>query len=147
MVKKISLLSILFLFQVAGMNAYAANIEVFHINEGKVVKEVPANDTVHKEVEGILKGITDIFREFEPIPKSGQMVKIPLDPAIKVENQWFHALVSEVILIFPEYENPHLMLFDDENNAFFFTFDASVDRILDELKLKLNERNNSKNSP
>lgn len=118
----------------------SSHIEVFHIKKGKVVKEIHVNDEIQKDVEKILAGITDIYRGFEPIPKKGHMVKIPLDPAQQVKNEWFHGLVSEVILIFPEYENPHLLVFSDENSPSFFTFHASVDNIVTTLDLDLKGR-------
>lgn len=124
-----------FFFNVQTMAA--TKIEVFHINKGKVVDEVPVSEVIHKHVETILGGITDIYREFEPIPKNGHMVKIPLEPAIKVENEWLNENINEVILIFPEYENPHIMVFNEENLPYFFLFNASVDGLITELDLKL----------
>lgn len=115
-----------------------SKIEIFHINKGKVVKELPMTGEIQVEVEKIFAGLTDIYRGFEPIPKKGHMVRIPLDPAVEVKNEWFHDLVSEVIVIFPEYENPHLMVFNDENSTpYFWTFNSSVDNLLDKINLKL----------
>lgn len=110
--------------------------EIFHINKGKVIKKVPMNDVIHKETETIIQSVTDLYRELEPIPQKGYMVKIPLDPAILVKNQWMEDLVSEVIVIFPEYENPHLMVFNNENMPYFFRFNGSVDKLLTKLELK-----------
>lgn len=135
MTKRLLIIFFLLFFFVSHTSA-ASKVEIFHINKGKVIKEVPLSDGVQHNVETILEGITDIYREFEPIPKEGFMIKVPLDPAINVKNDWFHSLVSEVIVIFPEYENPHIMVFDDENNPFFFTFKASVDDMLHELEIK-----------
>lgn len=112
-------------------------IEIFYINKGEVIKKLPMEEDIQKEVEEVFQGITDIYRGFEPIPKKGYMVRLPLEPAIQMKNEWFHDFVSEVIMIFPEYENPHLMVFNDENNSFFFTFDASVDDLLTKVDLKL----------
>jgi hypothetical protein len=111
-------------------------VEIFHINKGKVIKRVPLNRAIQKDVVTITENINDLYREIEPIPKKGYMVKIPLEQAVMVKNEWLEDLIGEVILIFPEYENPHLMLFNDENIPFFFTFDASVDDLLKELDLK-----------
>lgn len=137
MAKKIIVLMILTFFTIT-YSVHASNhkVEIFHIEKGKVVKEVPMNKTLQEDMESILIGVTDVFRGFEPIPKKGYMVRIPLEPAVHVKNEWFEDLVSEAILIFPEYENPHIMVFTNENNPSFFSFNASVDGILKELNLK-----------
>lgn len=138
MLRKFFIIVMALLFISVSTQAQAAdNIEIFHINKGKVINKVPMNEAIQNDIELMLHGINDIFRGFEPIPKKGQMVKIPLEPAIRMENEWLMAFVNEVILIFPEYENPHLMVFNDENNPVFFTFEASVDDIIDKLKLEL----------
>lgn len=139
MFRKIMIVISLFLsFSVHTYAQPAPKIEIFHINKGKVVKELPMNENIQREVENVFGGITDIYRGFEPIPKKGHMVRIPLDPAVEVKNEGFHDLVSEVIIIFPEYENPHLMVFNEENNMpYFWSFEGSVDILLKELDLKL----------
>lgn len=109
------------------------NIEIFDIDKGKVIKKVNSDLEIQKEVEQILNGITDLYRAFEPIPRSGYMIKFPLEPAFYLENDWYQDYVTEVILIFPAYENPHIMLFNDENKPYFFTIQASVDPILTKL--------------
>lgn len=118
------------------VQAEEEKVEVFHINKGKVVKEVPMNETMQQSVETILNGVTDVFRGFEPIPQNGYMVKIPLDPAFNPKNDWIKEAVNEVIIIFPEYENPHILVFNSENNPGFYSFNASVDRLLKEIDLK-----------
>lgn len=105
-------------------------IEIFDIQKGKVIQSVPSNLEIEKQVELLLNSITDIYRAFEPIPHKGYMVKIPLDKAIPLKNDYFDDLVNEVILIFPEYENPHMMVVNDENRPYFFSFTKSVDQIL-----------------
>lgn len=138
--KKIYFLLILIIILFPSVAAYAdtpSEVEIFHINKGKVVAKKAMTPKIHKETEGILQGITDLYRQFDPFPDQGHMVRIPLDPAIPIKNEWAEELVSEAILIFPEYENPHLMIFNDENMPLFFHFDASVDGIIKELNLKL----------
>lgn len=125
----------LFLVMTVHTSAETTNqIEIFHINEQKVVKKVSGNEEIQKEVEEILAHITDIYRNFEPIPHKGYMAKIPLEQPVKIENKWAQGDISEVILIFPEYENPHLMVFTVENKPLFFTFERSANRILSLLK-------------
>lgn len=136
MARKIFIFVILLFFLSSTLVQAEGKAEIFHIDKGKVIKKVPMNDVLHKETESIIESITDLYRELEPIPHKGYMVKIPLDPAIMVKNQWMEDLVSEVIMIFPKYENPHVMVFNDENMPFFFKFDGSVDKLLKKLDLK-----------
>ncbi len=105
-------------------------VEIFDIKKGKVIKTLPGDEKVQKEVEELLKGITGIYPKFEPIPDKGHMVKVPLSPPVKMTNQWLDDHVTEVIVIFPEYENPHLLVFDSRANSFFFTFNKSTDDFL-----------------
>ncbi|MFK4997415.1 hypothetical protein ACI2OX_07255 [Bacillus sp. N9] len=58
------------------------------------------------------------------------MIKVPLQPAVQVENAWFNDLIDEVIIIIPPKENPYLMTFDNENRAHFFTLKGKVDSFL-----------------
>lgn len=116
-------------------------IEIFHINEGKIIKIIPTTLEIQKELEFILGEINDLYRGLEPIPHQGYLIKIPLQSAFKLENKWFNDYVIEVIFIFPEYENPYLMILDDENNPHFFTFTVTVDSILSKLEFKPNPAN------
>ncbi len=109
-------------------------IEIFDIKKGKVVQTVPVNEEVRKEVEKMLEGVTGIYAEFNPVPDKGYMVKVPLDPPVRVQNKWLNDYAKEVIVIFPEYENPHLLVFDSRANSFFLTFHHDVDKFLKKIK-------------
>lgn len=109
-------------------------IEIFDIQQGKVIHTAPSNMEIEKQVDLLMKSITDVYRAFEPIPHKGFMVKIPLEKPISLKNDYFDDLVNEVILIFPEYENPHMMVVNDENRPYFFSFNKSVDEILALIK-------------
>ncbi|MCL6624228.1 MAG: hypothetical protein K6T17_06380, partial [Fimbriimonadales bacterium] len=74
--------------------------------------------------------ITGVYVKFNPIPKEGYMIKVPLEPSIMVENQWFNDLVSEVIIIFTSEEEPYIMIFDDENRAHFLTSEGDLVQLL-----------------
>lgn len=108
-------------------------IEIFHIEKGKVIKKIDHNDEIQHEVEKLLDGISDIYKKLNPIPNHGYMVKVPLYPAYSLKNNWFEGAVTEVIVIFPKYENPYLMIYDEENGSLFFTINKSVDSFLSKL--------------
>lgn len=96
-------------------------IEVFDIEKESVIKTVPSNPMIQAEAENILKHIHDIYKKINPIPKKGLMMKIPIKPMIHVKNQWMDSLVDEMIIFYPEDEEPYIMTYDDENHFFFFT--------------------------
>lgn len=125
----------LFIFILATNQTYAAEnkIEIFHIDKEKVIKEINHDDEIQVEVEKFLDGISDLYKKLNPVPDSGYMVKVPLHPAYSLKNNWFNGIVSEVIVIFPKYENPFLLVFDEKRRPFFFTFHESVDSFLSKL--------------
>lgn len=101
-------------------------IEIFDIEQKIVIKTITRNLFIQKSSEKTLQGISDIYKRFNPIPKRGLMVKIPLDPAIQVSNQWINTVVDELIIFFPEEEEPFIMVYDDENNTYFFSIDKKI---------------------
>lgn len=115
-------------------NAQNTNdLEIFDIHKGKVIHRIPTNEEIQHEVEVYLEEISDVLHKFDPIPKSGHMIKVPLEPGITVNNEWVHTLLNEVIIILTEKEEPYLMLFDDENSVHFFTFNGEVSTLLEIL--------------
>lgn len=136
MLKKVKIGAILLILlffpgQILAMEGEEA--EIFHINKGKVVRKIPMTKEISGEIEKLLKGIDDVYKELKPIPEKGYMIKFPLGEGIPLQNKWFEGTVKEVIVIFPEYENPHLMFFDQENRAMFFTFNRSASDLLSKI--------------
>ncbi|WP_099364255.1 hypothetical protein [Fredinandcohnia onubensis] len=134
MVKKVFVF--LFIFQLLSTNAIAQTnqqIQIFDIDQDKVIKNVQLNTDVQHEVEKFLKGITGVYAKYNPIPTKGFMVRIPLEPNIMVRNKWFDDLVDEVTIILPSQEDPYLMLFDDENKPFFLTIVGNTEKLLEVL--------------
>ncbi|MBS4192119.1 hypothetical protein KHA94_18295 [Bacillus sp. FJAT-49705] len=101
-------------------------IEIFHLEKGKVIKEIPITATIQFEAEKFLTNIAGIYKNINPLPKKGLIVRIPLDPPLQVQNQWIHTLVDEMNIIFPIGENPYIMIYDDENNTYFFTINSHL---------------------
>ncbi|WP_102272997.1 hypothetical protein [Cytobacillus massiliigabonensis] len=97
------------------------SIEIYDINQEMVIKTITNSPLIRKESELILQGINDIYKKFNPIPEQGLLVKVPLEPAIHVSNQWINTLVDELIIFYPEDEEPFILVYDDENNTYFFT--------------------------
>ncbi|MEH7387239.1 hypothetical protein V7147_17760 [Bacillus sp. JJ1521] len=123
----------LFIFHLISTNPVTPpiqQIEIFDISQDKVIESIQANMAVQQEVKKILDGITGVYAKYNPIPNKGFMIRVPLEPNIMVRSQWFDDLVDEVTIIFPTEEQPYLMIFDDENNSYFLTFEADTTKFL-----------------
>ena len=134
MIKKVLVIFLLALALIIKVSAQEyRSIEIFDIHTECVVKKLPSNVTLQKEVDNYLKGITGIYVKLNPIPKKGFMVKIPLDPDLRIQNQWFQGLVNEVIVIFPEEGEPYLMVFDSMDRPHIFYFEGQTDILLKKM--------------
>jgi hypothetical protein len=111
-----------------------SHIEIFDVKNGRVTKKIPVKATIQKEASSYLKEITGVYNKLSPLPHEGYMIKIPLEPAIRLQNQWLYSVVDEMIVIYNGQESPYLMVMDDENNPHFFTFKKDTNKLLDELK-------------
>lgn len=137
MLKKI--LVYIFAFHFIATNAMAQTnlqIEIFDIQQGKVIKYVQKDTDIQEEVGKLLEGITGVYVHHNPIPNKGWMIRIPLEPNIMTKNQWFDDLVDEVIIIFTGQESPYLMMFDGENKPYFFTFEGNTANLMALLNFK-----------
>lgn len=135
MIKK-TLLTIAFLLLITqNVSAQTKKIEVFEIAKGKVIKEVPINREIQMEIEHYLKEISGVYQKVKPIPSAGIMIKIPLDPVVRVENQWLTQFIDEVIIILPADGNPVLMI-PDEKRVLFFTFKGKIEPLLKMLNVQ-----------
>ncbi|KOP71128.1 hypothetical protein AMS60_24065 [Bacillus sp. FJAT-21945] len=140
MIKKIALtVLITFLFTPTHAPAQMKNvIEIYDIEQEIVIKTITKNPLIQKASEKTLQGISDIYKNFNPLPEKGLMAKIPLDPATHVVNQWVNTVVDELIIFFPEEAEPFIMIYDDENTTYFFSINQKVNtEILSTLLIQL----------
>ncbi|MEW9094059.1 MAG: hypothetical protein AB2417_03155 [Clostridiaceae bacterium] len=134
MFKKVIILLITFILISSSVSAKTnIDIEIFDISREKVIMKVPSNPTIQKEVETYLEGIKSIYSKFNPIPDKGYMVKIPLEDPVMVQNQLLNTFIDVVIIIFPQEEEPYLMVFDDKDRMIFFTFQGNTDVLIKNL--------------
>ncbi|KAB2336038.1 hypothetical protein F7731_11000 [Cytobacillus depressus] len=127
MIKKlVAFLIVAFLVYSPSIQAQNQKVEVFNIEMGKVVKDTPSTSAIQKEAKIYLKSINGIYKKLNPLPPKGIIVRIPLIPPLKVQNQWIHTLADEMNIIFPAGGNPYVMIYDDENNTYFFTIESHL---------------------
>lgn len=139
--KKVILILSLFLFVLTSINVKAQGsryVEIFDINQGKVVKKVQPNTKIERTALKYINGITGIYARFNPIPKKGYAVRIPFETPAAVQNKFITAFVGEIIIMFPEdeYSPPFLMIFEGENKLLCFTFTGNTNVLFKMLHFK-----------
>lgn len=139
--KKITLLPIFcFIFiltsPVYSTAAPAKNVEIFNVSKREVTDTLTPNKKIQREAEKMIKQITGVYKSLDPLPKTGYMVKIPLEPNILVNNQWIQGYLDEVIVIIPDKRTSHILVFDDENNPRFFTYENEQQPPMELFNLK-----------
>ncbi|MFC0270653.1 hypothetical protein ACFFIX_04205 [Metabacillus herbersteinensis] len=112
-------------------------IKVMDIESGEIIKEKAMTETLEKEVLSIIKSITTITIEANPVPKKGYLVKVPLTKSFKVKNKWFDEIVNEVIIVYSPATNvpQKIILFTDENKPMFFDVKNDLTQLLKELEV------------
>jgi len=117
------------------------SIEIFDINQGKVIQKVWPNSSIQKDVEGYLNGITGMYIKVKAFPEKGYIIRIPLEPSLKVHNQWLNGYginsVDEVFILFPEEGVPYLLALDEKKRPLFYYFEGDTDVLLKKLNFKL----------
>lgn len=105
------------------------NVEIFNIDKEKVVKVIQSNMEIQNLAVSYIEGIEGIYGKFNPVPKSGHAIKIPLNPPVKIQTKLTDAVVDVVIIMFPKDEAPFLAIFEDVNKLVCFTFKGDTDRL------------------
>jgi hypothetical protein len=114
-----------------------SEIEIFDISKGEVVKRVKLTSEIQSRVEGYVGKITGLYVKVKAFPEKGQIVKVPLEPQIEVQNKWLNSygvyVLSEVYIIFPEDADPYLLILDPAGRPVFFNFEQKPKLELSEL--------------
>jgi hypothetical protein len=131
MLKKILIL--FFIFQFFFINTYAQSnkkIEIYNIEKNKLMKTLENNNQWDSEAKQMVKNITGVYVKFNPIPKSGIVIKIPIEPSVMAKG----SLIDEVNVILPEDGRAYMMIYDDENAPFFYNSQIDEKRIRNLIK-------------
>lgn len=105
------------------------HIEIFSIHEDKVVKVIQSTSEIQKLAVNYLQEIDGVYGKFNPVPKDGYAIKIPLEPSVKIQGKWLNTFVDEIIIMFPQNERPFLMVFENENKLVCFTFKGNTNKL------------------
>ncbi len=125
---------------VVDKNHHPDTIEIFDINNGSVTKVVPINNSTLTEAKKILKGITSIYLKANILPEKGYIIKMPLEPNIKVKNRWFIEYdlnpIDKMFIFLPNEGAPYLMVMDKKERPYLFNFKGDTDKLLKNLKFE-----------
>lgn len=139
--KKKLLFSFLFLFLFSTNASAQTNrqIEIFDISKEQVVKRIPVSMEIQEDVKRLLERTTSVYPKVKPIPSRGFMIKVPLEPALELRNQWLHGKINQVILVFPPKERPFYLVMDEKNRTHLFLFEGETSTLLRKLNYKPRE--------
>ncbi|NJD03590.1 MAG: hypothetical protein FIA99_13585 [Ruminiclostridium sp.] len=113
------------------------DLEIFDIYKGKVVKRIKPDSVINKVVEGHLEGITGMYAKVKAFPDKGYIIRIPLEPPIKIQSKWLNVYginsVDEVFILFPEQGVPYLLVLDEKKRPLFYNFEGNTDYLMEKL--------------
>lgn len=116
------------------------DIQLFDISKGKVVKNMAPSPVFQDEAEKIIISIAGLYVKVKPFPETGYIVKIPLNPRLNVQNLFISATIDKIFVIFTKDEAPLLLVLDQNERPYIYTFTHSTQKLLDTLKYPFDYR-------
>lgn len=112
-------------------------IEIFDPKQDKVVKVVQTNPEIQNMIASWITNLEGYKND--PATDDGYVVRIPLDPSVRMYCMSLSALVSEVYILIPENEPPCYLIFEDENKNKLssFVFNGDIEWLSNILDFKL----------
>jgi hypothetical protein len=144
MIKKLS--AFLFLFVISlhltCVNAESFKyVEIFDPKQDKVVKVVQSNPQIQDMITIWITNLEGTYKN-DPATDDGYVVKIPLDPVVKVNCKSLNAIVSEVYILIPEIGPPCYLIFEDENKLISLVFNGDITKLSNILDFNLINKDN-----
>ncbi|WP_128896240.1 hypothetical protein [Longirhabdus pacifica] len=116
-----------------GANSRTAHVNIFDIQNKKILSKVPVDGNTEKEANHILQSLDSIVDDVT-IGKNQQIaVRIPLQEPVKVHHRAFENQVKTMILFASKGEPPYLLLFTSERKPMIFTFKHDVKDFFNKL--------------
>ncbi|MGI6085468.1 MAG: hypothetical protein ACOYIF_08480 [Acetivibrionales bacterium] len=116
------------------------NIEVFDITKGEVIISEPATIDIQNEVFNYVKTIKNLYTKVMPFPDKGYVIRVPFDTPIKVKQKLLNdsgiKALDSVFIILSDKEAPIMLILDNQERPFFYTFNSSIQPLLDYVNLK-----------
>lgn len=112
------------------------HIEIFDPKQDKVVKVVQSNPQIQDIITSWITNIEGLYKN-DPATDDGYVIKIPLNPFVKVNCKSLNTLVNEVYILIPENKPPCYLIFENENKLSSFPFNGDIDILSNILDFKL----------
>ncbi len=116
------------------------NIEVFDIAKGEVILSKPLNHDIQNEVFNYVKTVKDLYVKVMPFPEKGYVIRVPFEPPRNVDvpllNETGIKTIDSVFIILSDKEAPIMLILDSNLRPMFYTFNSSIDPLLEYLDLK-----------
>lgn len=104
--------------------------EIFDPTEGKIVKVVQLNARIRNMALNLIKNREGIRGKHNPVIVNDEYImKVTLEPKIKVNRKWLNSNVKDVYIVFPEVGSPFFMYIKNEDNISCFPFNGNVDAL------------------
>ena len=120
------------------------NVEVFDIEQGKVVAKKPVNMEIQNEVFNYVKTVKALYTKVIPFPGKGFVIRVPFEPvrdvSIKLLNDSGIKTLDSVFIIITDTEQPIILVLDSQQRPYFYTFNANIQPLLDYLSVKPGEQ-------
>ncbi|MCX7773192.1 MAG: hypothetical protein N2376_08800 [Clostridia bacterium] len=155
-----SVLSVTRMFEDTNFIAYMAdeeaqresrNIEVFDIAKGEVIRRTPLSLDLQNEVLTYVKSIKSLYTKAVPFPQKGYVIRVPFDPPVTVNLKPLAEsgikTLDQVFIIVSDREAPIMLVLDSKLRPYFYTFSASIQPLLDYLKINPEELSSPSPSP
>lgn len=113
-------------------------IQVYDVKKQEVVKKVENTDQLQAQAKKWLGSITGLSPRVNMGADSGLVVKIPMDPPTRVDNEWMTAKITEINLLLRPGDKPALLLFTDQNQPLIFEFSQDVTKFLKKVRISVN---------
>ncbi|PWK16350.1 hypothetical protein [Tumebacillus permanentifrigoris] len=112
-------------------------IQVYDVKKQEVVKKIENTEQLQAEAKKWLGSITGPSPRVNMGADKGLLVKIPMDPPTRVDNEWLAAQITEINLILRPGDKPALLLYSDQNQAQVFEFTHDVTKFLKKVHLQV----------
>ena len=120
-------------------------VEVFDIKKGQVILSQVSNLEIQNEVFNYIKTIRSLYTKVMPFPDKGYVIRIPFEKAVSVDHQLLNEsgikAVDSVFIIVSDKEAPIMLILDGQRKPCFYTFNASIQPLLDYVELNPEETN------
>lgn len=138
MKKHIFLLLIAVLIVSTEMTVYAdEHAEIFDIKQEQIIKSIEMNLEIKREALKLAGGITGMCMKLRPVPESGYMIGIPIEPSEKLHSTMGSCTVKRLIVLIPEKGDVILGVFDDREKFLFYYIKDNAAGILKKLNFSL----------